>query len=1018
MRCSRRARARHGVLWGILLAAAPAPAAAAPCTALFGAAQAHAVGGAPQAIALGDLDGDGRLDAVVANGSANTFSVLRGVSGGGFAAAVSVSSGTNPRSVALADLDEDGVLDLLLGSSGGVQRWRGRGDGTFTLTATLDAGTSSRAIVAADLNADGILDVASANSAANEVQVLLGLGSGGVPSGAFAPAVRLAVGAAPGRLIACDLDGDGALDLVTADNSGGTVSVLRGLLAGGRPAGAFAASVRTTVGGSPAGLAMGDVDRDGRPDLLVTHGGGSTLTVLRGLAGGGFAPSTYTTPFAARELALADADGDGIADAVMACAGTNQLAVMSGLATGGFAAARLWSTGSSPTVLAVADLDGDQRPDVVVGNTGGTTLSRFMGACTPHPDAAIALLSPAGGEPWWPGLPQRVRWQRGAAVTAVDVELSSDDGATWQVLATALPGSEATVFAPPPVTALARVRVRDRQVRTRSAASAAPFDVCGLLAGPIESAGGLPGARQVVTADLDADGIPDAVIAGDDALALARGLGDGTFSPLATVAAAAPRALAAADLDRDGLPELLTLEDGQLVVRRGGAPAVAASVRPLGAAGQGLAIADLDGDGDLDVAVVTGGASGALLLFEGDGGGGLAAAAAHALGSPAARVLAADLDGDGALELTLTTASTLEVWRRVGGAWTRASERLLASPVGDLAWGDFDRDGRLDLAACLLATGDVWRFRGTGEALSFESPSAFRSGGAPAHLAATDWDGDGLADLALGSSEAAGLSLLLGDASPGAGAGAFAPVARFGEAGTSGAAIAVADLDGDGAPDALLAQANGRLVLRPSQCAPKTADTLAWLAPPVPLGSAEPGDDLVLRWSRGPAVATVALELSRDDGVSWEPLSPASAASQWRWRVTGPPAPHARLRVRDAAVASRTAVTAAFAIVDATLDAASGPVGALSLSAAWPSPTRAGTQLRLSLPRAAPVRAEIVDVQGRVVRVLLARTLEPGSHPIAWDGLDDHGRTPSPGVMFARVEAGGERAVRRVVVMR
>lgn len=1024
MRCSRRARARFGVLGSFLMAVSHTPAVSAPCTTAFAAPVSYAAGSTPQAIALGDLDGDGRLDAVVANGSANTFSVLRGLANGSFGAAGVVASGANPRALALADLDEDGTLDLLLGTSTGVQRWRGRGDATFSLVGTLDGGSTVRAIVAADLDADGVLDVATANNGANEVRVLIAGGAGGRPDGTFAAAARYPVGNGPLKLLACDLDRDGALDLVSADNSGGTVSVLRALTSAGRPTGGFAASVRTPVGGSPAGLAQGDVDADGLSDLMVTNGAGTTLTVMLGRAAGGYTLRTFTTPLAARDLALADVDGDGIADALMACAVTNQLAMLpgtgaNGVGDGGFGAARVWSAGSGAGALAVADLDGDLRPDAVVANTGTTTLSRYLGACAPHPDGSLTMLSPAGGEPWWPGLAQRVVWQKGAAVTVVDVELSGDGGATWQPLATAVSGQDAKVVAPPPVTGAARVRVRDAHVRARVAASASSFDVCGLLAGPLESPATLAAAHALITGDLDGDGVPDAALANAGSIAVVRGQGDGTFMPWDVVPADSPRALAAADLDRDGRAEILSLEGGQLVVRRGDALASgAALVMPLSGAGEGLTVADLDADGDLDVAVVTSGVAGSLLVFEGDAAGGLTRVSSHPLSSPGARVMAADLDRDGALELTLTTSTTLEVWRLVAGTWARASERLLAAPVGDLAWGDFDRDGRLDLAACLLVTGDVWRFRGTGEALGFESPSAFQAGSGPAHLAATDWDGDGLTDLVLASNEAAGLALLLGDPSLGASAGAFRPVERFGDAATSGASMTIADLNGDRAPDALLALADGRLVLRPSQCAPKTSDSLAWLEPPAPLGTVGPGDDLLLLWSRGTAVAMVAVDLSRDDGARWEPLSPVSAAPQWRWRVTGPATPHARLRVRDASVAGRAAVSEAFAIVDATLDAAIEPVPALALSAAWPSPTRGGAQLRLSLPRSARARAELVDVQGRLVRVLLERTLGPGPHAIAWDGLDAEGRAPSPGVMFVRVEADGELAVRRVVVMR
>jgi len=1014
-------------LASVLLAATSAPVHAAPCTTLLQAPVAYSCGSTPQAIALGDLDRDGRLDAVVANGSAHTFHVLRGLAGGAFAAPVSVAASVNPRALTLADLDEDGILDLLLAVSSGVQRWRGLGDATFALQGTLDAGTTVRAIVAADLDADGILDVATANSGANEVQVLLGRGTAGRPDGTFAPAMRLAVGTGPTRLLACDLDADGVLDLATADNSGGTVSLLRALTTGGRPSGAFAASVRLTVGGSPAGLAHGDLNGDGRVDLAVTSGSGSVLTVLRRQAGGTYATSTFATPLAARELVLADLDADGIADAVMACAATNQLAVLSGtgaagVGDGGFAAARTFGTGTSPTALAVADLDADLRPDAVVVNTGAGSVWRFRGACAALADGSLTLLSPTGGEPWWPGLPQRVQWQKGGAVTAVDVELSGDGGATWQPLATSVTGSETWVVAPPPITQAARVRVRDSHVSLRAAASAAAFDVCGLLRGPVTSLAVPPGARRMLAADLDSDGWMDAAVATDTSITLVRGDGLGQFELMAHAAAAAPRALAAADLDRDARMDVVTLEGDALVVRDGiELDRRAARSVTLPAPGQGLAIGDLDDDGDVDAAVVTrSGGTGALVLLHADASGALSVAATHVLDAPGARVLAADLDGDGTSELALTTTATLEVWRRASGVWARVSERLLASPVGDLAWGDFDRDGMLDLAACLPATGDVWRFRGDAATLGFAAPSAFHAGVAPAHLGVTDWDGDGRADLVLSASvlsgaPSAGLTLLLGDATLPAAPGSFAAAEHFGDGATAGTALAIADFDGDHAPDALLATASGALELRASQCAPQMPDSLAWIESPAAQTTLAPGDVLPLRWSHGPAVDTATLELSRDDGVHWEPLAPVAAGERRTWRVHGPATNVARLRVRDAVVAGRQAVSERFAISGAALAVEPGALRGLALSRPWPQPARGPVRLQLTLGSDTDLRIEVLDLQGRRVRLLAAGPHAPGSHTIEWDGRDDRGLEAPPGVAFVRV-LGGESALTRRVL--
>jgi hypothetical protein len=153
-------------------------------------------------------------------------------------------------------------------------------------------------------------------------------------NGTFKPSVYYAVGSKPHMVRAGDLNGDGIIDLVTANEGANTVSVLIGT-----GLGTFAKSVAYATGPVPKGVAIGDINGDGKLDLVTTntagnypkgnHPGGNTISVLLNVGQGTFAkPLTFvtgTTPFAA---ALADFDGDGKLDVATANWTTSDVTVL------------------------------------------------------------------------------------------------------------------------------------------------------------------------------------------------------------------------------------------------------------------------------------------------------------------------------------------------------------------------------------------------------------------------------------------------------------------------------------------------------------------------------------------------------------------------------------------------------------------------------------------------------------------------------------------------------------------
>src|SRR5438552_273323 len=182
-------------------------------------ASEYAVGSGPYSVAAGDLNGDGRLDLVVANSLANSVSVLLGNGDGTFQPARNFDAGlgSGPIWVLIVDVNGDGKPDILLAnqSRNAVGVLLGNGDGTFQAPMNFDtAGNLPESIAVGDFNGDGKLDVAVAHFYSNNVTVLLGNGDG-----TFQPAYVAATFAPDMFLIpvaAGDVNGDGKLDLVTA----------------------------------------------------------------------------------------------------------------------------------------------------------------------------------------------------------------------------------------------------------------------------------------------------------------------------------------------------------------------------------------------------------------------------------------------------------------------------------------------------------------------------------------------------------------------------------------------------------------------------------------------------------------------------------------------------------------------------------------------------------------------------------------------------------------------------------
>jgi hypothetical protein len=334
-------------------------------------------GASPVAIATGDFNGDGIADAVIANSSDGTLTVLLGNGDGTFFKAGNINAGGTPASVAAADLNNDGILDLAVldNASGAVKIFLGNGDGTFTAGSVVAVGASPNAISAGDLNNDGNIDLAISLGSSDSVALLLGNGDGTFTAGTTVTGV----GSAPTQALITDVNHDGNADLVIAHNGANTITVELGA---GDGTFSPAANSPFAVGSHPVSVAAADLNGDGNVDLAVSNSGDNTVDILLGDGHGNFVQSGAPIPVggAPNSIVAADFNQDGTVDLVTANTSGNSITVLSNNGSAGFTTGATLATDAGTSGLAVLDLNGDGRLDLLATNSTANTVSVFLTA--------------------------------------------------------------------------------------------------------------------------------------------------------------------------------------------------------------------------------------------------------------------------------------------------------------------------------------------------------------------------------------------------------------------------------------------------------------------------------------------------------------------------------------------------------------------------------------------------------------------------------------------------------------
>jgi Bacterial Ig-like domain (group 3)/MBG domain (YGX type)/FG-GAP-like repeat len=291
------------------------------------------------------------------------------------------------------DFNGDGHPDFAIPTSlGPVMIMLGHGDGTFQQGASISA-TQPFGAVEGDFNGDGKLDLAIANRGTSSIAIYLGNGDGTFQAGDVYPA---ASGADYQILALGDFNRDGIPDLVVSDHAHDQVAVLLG-----NGDGTFQSASLFATGPEPWNLAIGDINGDGNPDLVVANDAndaqGDNITLLLGNGDGTFKPATYLIGgvTSSGSVALADFNGDGILDIAATEEPGNSVFVFLGNGDGTFQPKTTYPMTKGPFYITVGDFNQDGKKDIITANAEGDSVGVLLG----NGDGTFraAKIYPAGG---------------------------------------------------------------------------------------------------------------------------------------------------------------------------------------------------------------------------------------------------------------------------------------------------------------------------------------------------------------------------------------------------------------------------------------------------------------------------------------------------------------------------------------------------------------------------------------------------------------------------------------------
>lgn len=666
-------------------------------------------------VALGDLDGDGDIDALVGEDNGRGGSVRLNDGSGDFSS-LTVIGTYDTLAVALADLDRDGDLDGVLGVDGAGNRiLLNNGSGVLTDSGQSLGSAVTRRVVVGDFDRDGDPDLAFANGSTAGDRVYFNDGAG-----VFTDSGQ-SLGSSNTQVIgAADFDEDGDLDLLSGYAIGGPSNQI--WLNNG--SGVFTAG-NTVLLTSTRSLDIADLDGDGDLDVFFSVNGQNQVAL--GDGSGSFVDSgEFFGNNDHRDVKLADLDGDGDMDAATPkYADGDRQWINNGSAV--FSEFSRVLGVQTSTALALGDLNGDGDLDFyspgetashdrawsmslsgVYGPTvptdGGAALG---GTSASHGDTRVGDFDSDGDLDVFVGSLGSANslWvNNGSGTFSAGADLGSMESTKHLFVDVDRDGDLDLVEG------LASSDPSGGGVRTWTRNGVGAYVDSGVAFG---------GALQVtalVSGDIDADGYPDVVFGATTGAPLVfLGGSGGSFTSSGQSLTSGPStALELGDFNRDGFLDIAqTQSAGDLVVHFGVGDGTFTSPGTTLTAGLPVALrlADVDSDGDLDILTVgsAAGANGQERVFSNDGSGAFTQTAIFDAGVLSV-IEFVDWNADGNIDVLCGGAAGLAVYLGNGaGSFSDSGDTTVAEAVSGLAVGDLDRDGAVDVFTAVdLATDRVW----------------------------------------------------------------------------------------------------------------------------------------------------------------------------------------------------------------------------------------------------------------------------------------------------------------------
>ena len=685
---------------------------------------------------------------------------------------------------------------------------------------------------------------------------------GGLASQDLEGKVDLSAGFIPYSIVVGDLDGDGKADLVVTNIGSNTISVFRNTSSNGSiSSSSFAAKVDFATGISPLSAAIGDVDGDGKADIVVISSSGNYVSVLRNISTSGSITSSsfaanvdFTTGSAPYSVAIGDLDGDGKADLAVANFGSSSVSILRNTSTSGsitnssFAAKVDFATGGSPYCVAIGDLDGDGKADLAVTNSSFNTIS-------------ILRNSSSNGSITSSSFEAKVDFATGEDPYSVAIGDLDGDGKADLAFVNNSSNSVSVL----------------RNISTSGSIISSSFEAKVDL-----TTGSYP--RSVAINDLDGDGKVDLAVsnAGSNTISVFRNISSSGSISVSSFAAKVdfttnnvPISVAIGDLDGDGKADLAVTHQSSntiSIIRNNPIfPPVITSFSPTsGPIGTTVTITGTNFNTTpasnivffgATRATVTAGSSTSLTVtvpvgatyqpisilnstsaqsgysalpfittFSPNKGSisaqDFTAKVDFAAGDRPNNVAIGDLDGDGKADLAVVNqnSSIVSIFRNTSSNGSISASSFGAQVdfrTGDVPYsvaiGDLDGDGKADLAVTNVGGNSVSVFHnastsGSITSSSFTAKVDFATGTNPISVAIGDLNGDGKADLAVTNAGSNSVSVLRNTSSSGTiTISSFAGNVDF-ATGTQPYSVGIADLDGDGKADLAVANISSHTI--------------------------------------------------------------------------------------------------------------------------------------------------------------------------------------------------------------